>query len=268
MSKFAQTDCTIAEELKEREKELDCLYRLTPLFTSYNGMENPLLRQISIELTKAMTNPGTLDISLSIVAREEDFPNSDKGDFYTETRLNNEEKLTLLLHFTATKGVLVSREEHLLKSALDLSAAAIQRLRNEASIKEKNTTLTELLTRLQREREKDAESIQVRIRTSIFPLLNQLNQQLREEENSLVSMIQSELEELTQNGRNFNSLVGILTPREMEICSFVVKGISSKVIASSLKISVETVERHRCTIRKKLNLNGTSINLTTYLTNL
>ncbi len=258
----------IRNELREREKELDCLYHLTPLFTSYRGPEEPLLTRIALELTKAMTHPKALDIELKIERANEENRLPANRDLFTTTELNKEDKLALYLRFTNSEDILVSREKYLLISAVELTVAAVHRLRNEAAIKAKNTTLTELLTRLQKEREKDAETIQIKIRTFLFPLLNQLRQIVPDQNQLLLSLIQSELEELTNKGRNFNSLLGILTPREMEICSFVAKGIGSKEISVFLNISSETVERHRCTIRKKLKLNGKAINLQTFLTNL
>ncbi|WP_168203503.1 helix-turn-helix transcriptional regulator [Oceanispirochaeta crateris] len=267
-SKMDVVDMKLANELREREKELDCLYRLTPLFTSYTGMEEPLLRKISIELSKAMTSPESLVIDLKIVPVTETPQELGESDFIAETMLNKEEKLILHLRFTTNQGRLVLREKHLLKSAVELSVAAIQRLRNEAAIKEKNTTLSELLTRLQKERDKDTEAMQVQIRTLIFPLLNQLSQKIPEHNKALVAMIQSELEGFPNGGKNFSPLLSILTPRELEICGFVAKGIGSKEIADFLGISIETVERHRCTIRKKLDLNGKAVNLQTYLINL
>lgn len=254
----------VKNELREREKELDCLYHLTPLFTSYRGAEEPLLKRIILELTKAMAHPEELQIEL----KTEGNLISDQTDLFTATGLNKEERLALYLRFPNNKDLLVAREKNLLISVVELSAAAVMRLRNEASIKEKNITLTELLSRLQMERDKDAETIQIKIRTFLFPLINQLRQIVPDQNQNLLSLIQSELEELTDEGRVFSSLLGILTPRELEICSFVAKGIASKEIALSLNISVETVERHRCTIRKKLELNGKGVNLQTHLVNL
>lgn len=258
----------IKKELREREKELDCLYHLTPLLTSYSGSEEPLLSRITLELTKAMTDPLSINIDLVLESRMDCNLISDSTDLFTATALNKEERLSLYLRFTNNEDRLDVREKNLLLSVVDLTAAAVQRLRNEASIKEKNTTLTELLTRLQMERDKDAEGLQIKMRTFLFPLLNQLHQSVPDKSKKLISLIQSELEEITNIGRDFNSLLGILTPRELEICSFVAKGIVSKEIADSLNISIETVERHRCTIRKKLEINNKAINLQSYLTTL
>jgi DNA-binding NarL/FixJ family response regulator len=47
-----------------------------------------------------------------------------------------------------------------------------------------------------------------------------------------------------------------LSRREQDILSLLAKGMSSKSIAGVLHISVRTVETHRMSIRRKLNLGG------------
>jgi len=55
-----------------------------------------------------------------------------------------------------------------------------------------------------------------------------------------------------------------LSPREIEICSMIKGGSSSKEIADLLHITLKTIERHRFNIRKKLKI-AHDINLTSYL---
>ena len=47
-----------------------------------------------------------------------------------------------------------------------------------------------------------------------------------------------------------------LSKREVDILNLLAKGMSSKGIANDLNISVRTVETHRMSIRRKLNLGG------------
>jgi DNA-binding NarL/FixJ family response regulator len=46
-----------------------------------------------------------------------------------------------------------------------------------------------------------------------------------------------------------------LTPRELEIARLLAQGKSNKEVATALQISVKTVEAHRTSIMRKLNLN-------------
>lgn len=259
----------LEHELIERAKELDCLHRLTPLFTSYRGEERPLLRKVEIELMKAMTEPSKTRIELLICSAEEAAIEEPKPfNFFAFHRLNEEEFLILNLIFTDHDMVVISREKGLLESVLRLSAGAVQRLRNESEIKIKNAALGEMLSRLQEEREKDAKQLQIKLRTFILPLVKQIGSLLPQEQQKII-LLKKELDELANSSnKNFQSLLRILTPRELEICGFIVDGMLSKEIADILNISSETVERHRCTIRQKLGLNKSKTNLKTYLTNL
>jgi len=54
------------------------------------------------------------------------------------------------------------------------------------------------------------------------------------------------------------SKLGQLSPRELEIISFIKKGLTSKEIAEKLSIVVKTVEVHRFNILKKLGLKNSA----------
>ncbi|MCQ4234399.1 response regulator transcription factor [Pseudomonas stutzeri] len=49
-----------------------------------------------------------------------------------------------------------------------------------------------------------------------------------------------------------------LTPREEQILQMLARGLDSKAMARELAISVRTVETHRLSIRRKLNIDGTA----------
>ena len=53
-------------------------------------------------------------------------------------------------------------------------------------------------------------------------------------------------------------LMGTLTPREVEILKLIAEGYKSKEIADYLYISVNTVDKHRANIMKKLDLHSAS----------
>ena len=54
----------------------------------------------------------------------------------------------------------------------------------------------------------------------------------------------------------FNALIGSLTPRELEILKYVLKGMLNKQIASELKIAEHTVKLHRGRITEKLGVKS------------
>jgi len=56
-----------------------------------------------------------------------------------------------------------------------------------------------------------------------------------------------------------------LTPQEIQICSMIRRGYSSKEIAGIRNCSPQTVLKQRKTIRRKLGLANTEANLATFL---
>ena len=87
--------------------------------------------------------------------------------------------------------------------------------------------------------------------------------------NSCVNALRHHLTELvTSFGRKITEKELRLTPREVEICSLIKSGLDSKEIADVLSISRQTVFKHRDRIRRKLKLDNSGINLTTYLQSL
>jgi DNA-binding CsgD family transcriptional regulator len=49
-----------------------------------------------------------------------------------------------------------------------------------------------------------------------------------------------------------------ITPREKEILGYVAQGLSTKLIADKLEISIRTVETHRVHLLKKLQAQNTA----------
>jgi two-component system invasion response regulator UvrY len=70
--------------------------------------------------------------------------------------------------------------------------------------------------------------------------------------------IKNILSEKLFGGREQQSGTDALSRREVEIISFIKKGLTSKETAEALGLSVKTVEVHRYNILKKLNLRNTT----------
>lgn len=56
--------------------------------------------------------------------------------------------------------------------------------------------------------------------------------------------------------KNLKEKLDGLTPSETVICSYIIRGLSTKEISDELFISIDTVNTHRKNIRKKLGLSG------------
>ena len=100
----------------------------------------------------------------------------------------------------------------------------------------------------------------------LIPLINQLMSKGSQIDRKYLELIKRSLEDLTSSfGRKITLKDFKLTPREVQICNLIKRGLSSKEIASFLNISVFTVGRHRHNIRKKLKIANKKENFNTFL---
>ncbi|HSA30528.1 MAG TPA: PAS domain S-box protein [Candidatus Omnitrophota bacterium] len=131
-------------------------------------------------------------------------------------------------------------------------------------LEHKNIALQELIKQIEVEKDRLKKDVMANIEKVVLPILRRLGE--KDGRNRNVGLIERQLGSITSElggraGEKFLSLA----PREREISSLVKAGQSSKEIASTLKISVQTVEKHRRNIRKKLGLVQKKVNLTSFL---
>jgi DNA-binding CsgD family transcriptional regulator len=85
----------------------------------------------------------------------------------------------------------------------------------------------------------------------------------------LIDIIETNLKEIISPfSKKLSDPMINLTPKEIQIASFIKQGITTKEIAQSLNCSVRTIDGHRDNIRIKLKIKNKKINLRTYLMNL
>lgn len=260
---------TLKDELREREKELDCLYHLAGLFAGYSGDEETLLRTVSTELRQAMNRPDKCEIRLVTDSSGSGEQRGPDRDFRSDFKLDDRESLFMEMNFTGSGGILLAREKNLLETVLKFTGEGLLKLRGTNLIKNKNLALGELIENLQDSGRKRSDTLSSRLYSTVFPLLRDIQAAADTEQKMKFNLLFSSLKALTDTQEDrFPALVARLSPREAEICGLIRSGASSKMIAGTLAISTETVERHRCTIRRKLGINRRGINLRSYLMNL
>lgn len=256
-------------ELKEREKELDSLYLLAQVLIAYKGDEEGLLTEARNILHSALSCPekSQLLIELSTASKPSDI--EPKGVSTYRYQLDSREVLDIKLSFVEDGIEVLEREESLLRSAAELIAETIVRIRLEKKIDAKNQALSELIEQLAASKKLRLKEMERRLYAQVFPALERLRPQLTEDGTETIKQVkQSLIQMLGPEPRPSLPDIPGLTPRELEICGLIQYGLDTKSIAASLHISSETVERHRCTVRKKLGLSGSKRSLQEHLINL
>lgn len=153
----------------------------------------------------------------------------------------------------------------LAEEALEASRQTLQK--NGESLEHKNLALREILGQLEVEKRQIREDVATNMRDSVFPILDRLT--FTEGNRLYVDMLRNILEDLAHPfGRKLSETAAGLTAREKEVCRMVHGGLSSKEVSELLGISLQTVEKHRKNIRKKLGLVDSGSTLGTYLSQL
>lgn len=124
------------------------------------------------------------------------------------------------------------------------------------------------LERMEQEKQEIQKRVTENIHQVLLPLLEKAKSSGGEVPLPPLIQIEKNLRDLTRSfGLKVEERFYRLTPKEIQVCSMIKKGYSSRDIGLHLDISEGTVESHRNHIRRKLDIAGKNINLTTYLRN-
>ncbi|MGL1903471.1 MAG: helix-turn-helix transcriptional regulator [Fibrobacterales bacterium] len=130
--------------------------------------------------------------------------------------------------------------------------------------------ISELTQHYDKDKKQIREKIISSVSLMIVPYIHKLKEHIADEGGkTLVDVLEHSVSSLF-DGFTVNTVkyLSQLSTKEMQICSLLKLGQSNKDMALELQTSVKTVETHRKNIRKKLNINNRSVNLTSYLQSL
>lgn len=136
------------------------------------------------------------------------------------------------------------------------------------SLKNKNIALSEIVAHIDVEKEKIKSEIAGNFETVIYPILQKVMARASKDELKYLNLIEHSLKDILDPilGRIENKKAK-LTPKELQICQMIKKGLTAKEIANLLFLSPRTIDKHRENIRKKLELQSKKVNLSSYLLN-
>ncbi len=152
------------------------------------------------------------------------------------------------------------------KTAEALKASEEDLRRKNIELERKNNALTEVLEHIEHQKLQIKDDVIANVDELLVPALDQLVAKGSKIDTIYLNLIKRSLEDLTSSfGRKITQKDFKLTPKEVQICNMIKRGLSSKEIASFLNISLFTVGRHRHNIRKKLKITNKKDNLNTFL---
>jgi len=139
--------------------------------------------------------------------------------------------------------------------------------REKSQRREMYITLRNVMSSIEKEKTGQDKLIAHKIETLLFPALDRIRKEpSKDMQNSYLDIIREHLLGLTKTfPRELDIGFIRLTRSEMKICHYLQAGYSSKDIADTLNISIETIQTHRKNIRKKLGLHGRKTSLYSFL---
>ena len=273
--------------LRERIKELNCLYGLAQLAERHPDSIEDLLRDLvnflpfswqypeitcarilfkektykskGLKVTKwrqssqiFMYNEAVGEVSIFYL---EERPPADEGPFLKEERV----LLDALAQRIGTTAMRIAAE-------LELQEINEQLTLERKALQEANTALRAVLARIEEEKQEIYMNIQTNVDKILMPILHTLYLGLPQNQRKYVEMLRTNLEDLVSPFvSNLSKTYLSLTPTEVTICNMIRSGLQTKEIAQMRSVSAATINRHREHIRRKLKITNSDINLMTYL---
>ncbi len=274
-------------ELRERIKELNCLYGVSQLAERhFNNLDNLLEELVNflpyswqypdIACVRIVFNENTYKsegfrvtqwrqsariyvysepVGEVAIFYLEERPPADEGPFLAEERA----LLDALADQIGTIATRISAEMELqdINKQLSLERKALQ---------ESNTAIRTVLTRIEEEKNEIYRDIKTNVDKVIMPILLGLAMELPQTQSKYIEMLKTSLEEITSPFvSHLSDSYHSLTPTEITIGNMIRNGMRTKEIAQLRGVSMATIHRHRENIRRKLKITNENVNLATYL---
>jgi DNA-binding NarL/FixJ family response regulator len=273
--------------LKERVKELNCLYAIAQLAEAGDGPVEEILKVVVTIIPPSWQYPEITCARITFldgtykspgfkmtpwqqsapihfygepagevtVCYLEEMPPSFEGPFLQEER-------ALIDAIADRVGDLAMRQ----KAELELQESNRQLVVERQALKETNTALKTLMARIEEEKRDIHRDIRDNVEKVLMPILHELSMAVPRQQRKYVDLLQDNLEEITspfvgQLSNRFHSL----TPTEIQICTMIRGGLRTKEIAELRGVAMATVNRHRERIRRKLEITNSDVNLATFL---
>jgi PAS domain S-box-containing protein len=148
----------------------------------------------------------------------------------------------------------------------ELEQISLQLQKDHALLVEKNAALRDLLEHVQDQKNEFRHSLTAAISDLLQPIIDRLRSNGGRLSGDDLDRMEHRLEMIRRRHvQETENNLARLTPRERGICELIREGLSSRQIAQKLGVSPETVNKHRQSIRRKLQIDHRGINLTTYL---
>lgn len=270
----------VSHFLRERVKELSCLYGISELISTHGNDVDEIMRGIVEIIPPSWQYPEQTAGRIVIEGQEYQTANFRESDwvqqaaiFSGENEIGFVEACYLEEKPDSDEGPFLNEERLLIDAISNQIGKAVARIQAEKqlqvernSLNSLNIALKEVLNNVQEEKRAIAANVQANVEQVISPILFALDQASPGEIPVYISLLRKQLDEIVfPFTRNLTHQFKDLTPAEIQISNMIRNGMSTKEIARLRNLSPYTVSRHRENIRRKLGLAHQGTNLVSYL---
>jgi DNA-binding NarL/FixJ family response regulator len=273
--------------LRERIKELNCLYGIAQLVDRHSDSIDGLLRDLVNFLPFSWQYP---EITCArIIFKGKTYKSQrfevTKWRQFSRILLCNEPVGEVVIFYLeerppADEGPFLSEERALLNEVAERIGTAAMRITDEQelqtnnkqlmverkALQESNAALRAVFARIEEEKQEIYKNVKVSVDQILMPILLALSLELPRSHRKYIEMLRTNLEEIASPFiNNLSDTSNSLTPTEINICNMIRSGLQTKEIAEARGVSPATISRHREHIRRKLKITNSNTNLTTYL---
>jgi len=128
-----------------------------------------------------------------------------------------------------------------------------------------NRALSVLATNIEKNWKEMEKRIGLTISSKVIPMVNELRKDKALQDKAELDMLATYVNDLTSGLTDGMVVATSLSSMELRIAAMVKNGLTSQEIARQLNISLHTVKTHRKNIRKKLKIQNSTVNLSSYL---
>lgn len=271
---------TLEHFLRERLKELKCLYGISSLVDRYGSSLEAILQEVVGLIAQSWQYPEVTCVRIEFEGRCYKTHNFTATHWVqsAEIRVSGEKIGVIEIFYrkecpAADEGPFLKEERWLLNAVAERVGRIAERIKaleqlevEKTALSNMNIALREVLGKVQDEKKSVAESIHTNVDKIIMPIIYALEKDVHPEQRIYLDMLKRNLQDITSPlTDNLLKENPRLSSAEAQICSMVKNGLSTKEIAELRHISPSTVSRHRENIRRKLHISNKPVNLETYL---
>ena len=274
----------LVNELRERNKELKCLYCFSEIIER-NNLELDEICKSLIEIIPLSWQYPLITCSRILIGKSEyksrNFEET-KWKLSADISCFNEPSGSLEIYYLEDKkemhkGPFLEEEIKLIKAISERLGRVLERIelnnnkeKHYLEVTQSNNALGRVLGRIEEEKNQIREDIALNIERNVKPIIRKIKNFANINNNpakyqAYVTAIEKGLNDINDDFyKKVQNLKINMSPTELRICHYVKSGYEAKEIASMMGISVNTVQNHSRNIRAKLGLTHKKVSLKKY----